>query len=465
MPKSFHLKIAMMIMAIVIFSVTLIAKADIPRRLYVMNGSAETLSKLNLENLSISQNIVQTGTYPNQLLVHNDLIYVLNSGTDDIMIIDPLDDGRVSRTIALEPGSNPWAMGFAGRNKAYVTNFLANTVSVVDVESGTLLKTIEVGTAPEGILIFEDRAYVANTGFTGAGQPYARASVSIIDIVNDTVTHTLDVPANAQDIAVDPMGRIHVLCTGNYYDVSGQVAIIDLFAPPYWTPAVVDTIHIGDFPGDIAITPSGKGYCISWGDGENGFLYSYDAFADTLLHGAGDPIRVGPNVSRLLYDSVEDVLWIPYMKSWAGDGFIQKFDVKTDEVVWTSGVIGNGTQDAVLLEPIRESDAWADAVAQFSPGDGAGFGDNYFPDNVLGPPDPDPVVNEFSPSNKPQELLSLGHGGEIVLEFTDNYIYDGEGVDFTVFENVFTSFFTGGPYIEAGIVAAVSYTHLRAHET
>jgi hypothetical protein len=73
---------------------------------------------------------------------------------------------------------------------------------------------------------------------------------------------------------------------------------------------------------------------------------------------------------------------------------------------------------------------------------------------VLGPPDPDPVVNEFSPSNKPQELLSLGHGGEIVLEFTDNYIYDGAGVDFTVFENVFTSFFTGGPYIEAGIVAA-----------
>ncbi|MEE4310908.1 MAG: hypothetical protein V2J62_03470, partial [candidate division KSB1 bacterium] len=91
MLKSLSIKIALTIMVVVIFSATVTANADIPRRLYVMNGSAETLSRLNLENFSISQNIVQTGTFPNQLLVHNELVYVLNSGTDDIMIIDPDD--------------------------------------------------------------------------------------------------------------------------------------------------------------------------------------------------------------------------------------------------------------------------------------------------------------------------------------------------------------------------------------
>ena len=35
------------------------------------------------------------------------------------------------------------------------------------------------------------------------------------------------------------------------------------------------------------------------------------------------------------------------------------------------------------------------------------------------------------------DVLSLGLDGEIVLEFVDNVIFDGGGVDFTVFENAF----------------------------
>ena len=34
-------------------------------------------------------------------------------------------------------------------------------------------------------------------------------------------------------------------------------------------------------------------------------------------------------------------------------------------------------------------------------------------------------------------MLSLGLTGEIVVEFSDNLIVDGPGVDFTVFENPF----------------------------
>ena len=99
---------------------------------------------------------------------------------------------------------------------------------------------------------------------------------------------------------------------------------------------------------------------------------------------------IGPNVSRMLYDGKENALWIPYMTEWGGDGLVQKFDVVADSVVWTSDVLGNGSQDIVILEPILSSEPWADAVTSFTPGDGAGFGSNYFPDNVLGPPDPDP---------------------------------------------------------------------------
>ena len=430
------------------------AAADISRTLYVMNGSAETLSKMDMETEQITQNIVPVGQAPNFITTHNQMVYVVNSTTDDVMVIDPFNDQQIAKTIALETGNNPWAMGFVGTSKAYVTNYNDNSVSVIDVETGVVLKNIEVGKSPEGILVYGNMAFVTNTGYAGWGAPYEQSSVSIIDVLTDSVTHTVEVPTNAQDLAIDPSGRIHVICTGDYADIPAQIAVIDLYTGDNWdTPAVVDTFEIGGSPGDIAITTEGKGYCVAWGDGVNGYLYSYDALTDSVLHGADNPILIGPNVSRLLYDAQENALWIPYMAEWGGDGFVQKFDVDADSVVWTSHVVGNGTQDLAILEPILTSDPWADAVASISLGAGATFGSNYFPDNILGPPDPDPAINEYNASAKPQELLSLGSGGEIVLEFVDNYIYDGEGVDFTVFENVFVSSWTGEPYIEAAIVA------------
>jgi YVTN family beta-propeller protein len=346
--KIFFLTLIVLIAA---FSVTLYA-GDISRTLYVINGPAETLSKMNMESGAIVSNIINTGQIPNRILTHNDLIYVVNSGTDNIMVIDPQNDGAVLKTIALEAGNNPWQMAFVDSNRAYVTNLKDNSVSVINVETGAVLKNIAVGTGPEGILIVGNRAYIANTGYAGWGEPWGQAGISVIDIIADSVIHTLDVPVNAQDLALAPDGKLHVVCTGNYTDAFGKIAIIDISAV---TPVVTDTIDIGSSPGDIEITSSGIGYCVAWGDGTNGFLYSYNALADTVIHGNDDPILVGPNVSQLLYDGKENVLWIPYMTEWAGDGFVQKFDVETDSVTWTSGVLGNGTNALAILEAIITS--------------------------------------------------------------------------------------------------------------
>ena len=53
-----------------------------------------------------------------------------------------------------------------------------------------------------------------------------------------------------------------------------------------------------------------------------------------------------------------------------------------------------------------------------------------FPAAVLGPP----VAND------PGAVVSLGNGGWVVLEFSDDAIVDGPGVDFTVFENPLGTF-------------------------
>ncbi|MCB9797879.1 MAG: cell surface protein [Alphaproteobacteria bacterium] len=83
-------------------------------------------------------------------------------------------------------------------------------------------------------------------------------------------------------------------------------------------------------------------------------------------------------------------------------------------------------------------DVFADRVVSFTPGEGAGFGQDLFPEVVLGPPE--------SPGNGGGSLdvLSLGREGEIVLAFDDIGLIDGEGPDLRVFENPFTGWYETG---------------------
>jgi hypothetical protein len=90
---------------------------------------------------------------------------------------------------------------------------------------------------------------------------------------------------------------------------------------------------------------------------------------------------------------------------------------------------------------------YAREVVSFSPGSGAGFGQDRLPDVVLGPP-----LGESS-SAASLDVLSLGRAGEIVLGFGAT-ITDGPGADFVVFENPF--FIRGDPndpYAELGEVS------------
>ncbi len=434
----------------IILSVALILMAansfaqQTSRTLYVLNAFGRTVSKMNLETLEIQNDILQVGQIPNRILARGDKIYVVNSTPPGITVIDGRTDAVVL-TIPLAEGSNPWSMEFVGANKAYVTNLLSNSVTVVDLASGDSLNTIPVGEGPQGILVVNNTAYVANTG----GFPdFSPSTVSVIDILSDTVTKTVPVATNPQDLALSPDGTIHVVCTGNFGNIAGKVYIIDPFGDTDFTPAVVDSILIGGSPGDIVITTEGIAYLADFGDGNHGFLYSYDVFTKTVFHHASNPILVGRGATSLLFDNSTGDL---YVNNFSDDA-VQRLDAATGAVLDTLA-FGDGAQDMAILEAIPESDLWADAVVTFTPGTGAGFGQNFFPHNVLGPPDPDPTLTPFNPSFKPQELLALGHGGEIILEFTDNVIVNGEGVDFTVFENVFYFLGTETPFIEAALVA------------
>lgn len=97
-----------------------------------------------------------------------------------------------------------------------------------------------------------------------------------------------------------------------------------------------------------------------------------------------------------------------------------------------------GLDSEVDAGPVRPDEPWADAVVRFAPGPGAGFGQDLFPQVVLGPP------SGGGASQGSLDVLSLGQLGVIELEFSDLLAVDGPGVDLLVFENGFNGFFETG---------------------
>lgn len=79
--------------------------------------------------------------------------------------------------------------------------------------------------------------------------------------------------------------------------------------------------------------------------------------------------------------------------------------------------------------PKGAADPFVDRVVEFKQGQGGGFNADQLPDIVLGCPHGG--GDEIGGSH----VLSLGHDGSITLEFLDNEVIDGDGVDLIVFEN------------------------------
>ncbi len=291
------------------------------RMLYVLNTLAQTVSAIDLNTGEVQNNVFSTGTWPNQIVVRNNLAYVVNSGDNNIQVVD-LSTYSTTATIDLGAGANPYAILPVSDNKAYVSNLLANTVAVVNLVAGTVIKTIAVGMAPEGLAFARGKIYVANTGFTGSG--YTQGTVSVIDSATDQVTAAIAVGTNPQVIANAPDGTLHVLCTGDYGQVCGCVYVID----PQTDAVVGQPIDLGGSPTTLLIVPGGKGYFAGFG----GPIGTYDTATGEVSREA---IAVQGGASGATY-----ARGTAYFTVFSEDTVLA-VDVATDQIVATYAV-GDG---------------------------------------------------------------------------------------------------------------------------
>lgn len=97
----------------------------------------------------------------------------------------------------------------------------------------------------------------------------------------------------------------------------------------------------------------------------------------------------------------------------------------------------------LVLDLSSNRDPFADSVVESSPLSAAAFQANLLPGVVTGAPRGGGVtqgslhVTSLGAAQNDDGGVSSPYGGSIILEFTDNGVWDGPGADFTVFENVF----------------------------
>ncbi|MBI4685953.1 MAG: hypothetical protein HY755_12275 [Nitrospirae bacterium] len=157
--------------------------------------------------------------------------------------------------ISLE--SNPLGIAInPNTDIAVVANEKANSVSIVDLNTQSVLSTVPVGKAPRGVAIDKE----LNLAVIGNSHD---DTVSIIDLNNYQIITTLPVGKSPEGITV--LNQVqdqsnHIALVTNQKD--DTVSVIDLT-----TYKVIETIPVGQEPKDIAIDPdpessSGRGLAL-----------------------------------------------------------------------------------------------------------------------------------------------------------------------------------------------------------
>jgi len=177
-------------------------------------------------NSSSIPNVVNipVGTGPWQSTVVGTHIYVINSNSNNVSVIDSTNN----TIIATIPVGNQPSRSTAVGNYLYIVNFRSDNVSVINTTNNTVIATIPVGHYPMRLTAVGNYLYVSNDGSN---------NMSVISTTNNAV------------IATIPMGGnpIYSIAIGNYLYVNNEglnsISVINTA-----NNTITATVPVGNFP-------------------------------------------------------------------------------------------------------------------------------------------------------------------------------------------------------------------------
>ena len=207
-------------------------------------------SEARLDGDSTSVEIV---SFSDRMMTIRILANRLESGGPRRYALDVADGGSVSNatsftvmqsvdvteTGCLAPAPHGVAID-SQRNLAVITNLGCDSVSLIDLETGTG-QTVSVGVSPVGVDVFPQAglAVVANSGSNTA---------SVVDLDGGTVVATVTTDLGPTGVAIDPLlGQAIVVATG--------ANVVNVF-PVSLDPGTPTRINVQQTPGGVAVDPA-----------------------------------------------------------------------------------------------------------------------------------------------------------------------------------------------------------------
>ena len=307
--------------------------------------------------------------------------------TDTVSVVDQAT-GTIITTIPVGTALNGVGQGIAvddSRNRVYVTNSDDDTVSIIDGSANIVVATVQVGAGPQGIAVDKERGlvYVANS---------FGKSVTILDAVTGHARGTVELTGGVYAVAVDPLSHL---------------AYATVRAAP-WTVVAIDSQTqsvVAQVPlnlllslSDITVDPGSRVYVTDYDTGmvavidiSGGTPKEVARFSGGLFPNA---VRVDPNTHLLFVaDSGTNRVGV-----FAQDGT----RVKSTEVLRlpSSISIAQGARRVYITDTLSDSltvlDADTQTVTGTFPLGTADFGIAY-----------DPTTNRLYAANYPADAVSV----------------------------------------------------------
>ncbi len=270
-------------------------------------------------------------------------------GWDTVSVID-LATNKVVQTISDPSFNQPYTITLnAAGTIAYVTNSNSTTITKINTATNTVLGTITGFNGPSGMVITPDgtTAYVNNYGYNGGAGSGTGTTVSIVHLGGDTITGPINVGTAPAGLAITPNGAfVYVI---NYVDGNigtGTISVINTA-----TNLVVDTIAGFSGPFQIVINAQGT-YAYVTNFGSNNFApvgttvsvvsLQTNTIVDTIQVGTQPACMAFTPDGRYLYISIYNTLYL-------GAGFtlltslpsgLVIFDTSTNQLVSQGIMLG-----------------------------------------------------------------------------------------------------------------------------
>jgi PQQ-dependent catabolism-associated beta-propeller protein len=167
-------------------------------------------------------------------------VFVTNERSDDVTVIQA-DTGTVLKTIAV--GKRPRGVAASPDGKrVYVANSNSDSLSVLDAASLTVISSFPVGRDPEGLTFNREGTllYVVNEN---------ESAVTIVDVATSRIVKTLPAGTEPETAVASPDGRWVAVSN----ETSNDVHLIDTA-----TQAVVKKIAVPKNPRGVRFTPDSR---------------------------------------------------------------------------------------------------------------------------------------------------------------------------------------------------------------